>query len=447
MRLAPLLGTTNYGYFNIVLITASIFSILSVFGLRTIIVRSIAREPNQSRAYFLKALQIRSVFFLLSIALFLYYNYLFSDLGQHYAVIAVMVLMLTTTLWDTMESTAFGRQLMKPSAYIELGATCVWVISLYLIPREKFTVNLIIETYIIIQLIKNIVYFIWLFFSGLLSGKSIPAENTLPSNSQMLKMGTNYFLLAVFTCLQNQFPILFLGRNSGLSQVGIFNVGYRILSPLQMVINTALIAVFPNLSVLSFKKPELFYDLCKKGILFLLIVGTSGSLIFTVFSKEVVLLIYGDEYVNSARVISTQCWYTVMYGLFCFIGTIWGAMDKQKILAIFAGLGTCTALPVFWFGSKYNAEGLAFGFIITAIINLTFHWYYLAKKTFVKKISMKYTLGVFSGFFFYMTAGLLIPQDYTLINKLIILIVLLAPIVLFISKKYTYFAFNNSNEK
>ncbi len=435
IRIAPLLGSELYGYYNWILVLASIFSVLSVFGLRIILIRSVAREPNQTRTYFFRALCIRSFFLILSLIIFIIYNYFSESISELYAILSIMALVTTTTLWDTIESIAFGRQIMKFSAFIELGSILIWVISLYLLPNESFTVKNIISIYVIIQFVKNIVYFVWLFFSGLISKIQEAKIKPALSFSEMIKQSSSYFILAVFTSLQNQFPIIFLEQNSGLSQVGIYNIGFRILNPLQMLINTALTALFPNLSILWQTNPQAFYEKCKKGILILLLVSITGCLVVTVLSKDIILLLYGKEYEQSSYVIAAQCWYTAIYGFFCFIGNTWGASNKQRRMAILSVISTCISLPIFWYGSKFGAEGLAFSFIISSLINLSYHWYFLSAKTFTQRISLKYSLSIWGIFLFYMFAGLYIPQQLSLINKLGILIILLIPIV-FLSRKF-----------
>lgn len=435
IRLAPLLGPAGYGYYNIIIVLASIFAIISTFGMRTIIIRSIARSPNHTRSYFLKTVTLRSFFLVCSFLVFILYNTVVDkDMKDTFSIIAVMILVTTTTLWDTVESVSFGNQIMKISAFIELAAAIVWTGSIYIVPDNLFDVKLILVIHIGIQIIKNAAYLSWLLASNVLKKKQ-PLDIPADSLNIIVKYSSSYFLLAVFTCMQNLFPLIFLERNTNLAQVGIFNVGYRILAPLQMLITVALTALFPNMSVLSFKNPTSFYEKCKKGIFFVMLTGITGCLLFTIFSEEIVLLLYGESFKQSARVISLQCWYVIFYGIFSFIGTVWSASNMQKRLAVISGIGTCIALPVLWIGSKYGSEGLALSFIISSMINMSYHWYLFASKTFVQRISLKESMTYWTIFIIYMIISISIPQELNVWYKLGIMLFILSPIFFYLYGK------------
>jgi O-antigen/teichoic acid export membrane protein len=212
-------------------------------------------------------------------------------------------------------------------------------------------------------------------------------------------------------------PILLLSHNYSYDQVGIFNLGSRILSPLQMVIMTALTALYPYFSRLAITDKELFSKRVKILLNILVIIGIWGCLCFTLFSKEVVLLLYGKEYLDSVNVILTQCWFTLMFGIFCTIGTVLNSFDKQRLLAILSIVYGVLCIPVFFIGSRHGAIGLAWAFVISAYVNMTYHWI-VFRNLLSPGITVVYTIKLFSALIFASLISLFNPFDLSLFLKI-----------------------------
>jgi O-antigen/teichoic acid export membrane protein len=153
----------------------------------------------------------------------------------------------------------------------------------------------------------------------------------------------------------------------------------------------------------------------------MVVIGIWGCLCFTLFSKEVVLFLYGNEYLGSVKVILIQCWFTLLFGIFCTIGTVLNSFDKQRLLAILSIIYGTLCIPVFFIGSKYGAIGLAWAFVIGACINMTYHWVIFRKLLFPDVTSI-YTLKLFSILILASLFSLFVPFDFSILIKLLIVI-------------------------
>ena len=58
-------------------------------------------------------------------------------------------------------------------------------------------------------------------------------------------MSLPYLWMRVFGIFGEQIPILILNNKCGTDQVGYFSVGFRLIIPITIAINTGLRAVFP----------------------------------------------------------------------------------------------------------------------------------------------------------------------------------------------------------
>jgi O-antigen/teichoic acid export membrane protein len=419
IRLARLLLPEKYGYFNLSLILSGIFLIIANYGLRQVIIRYVARNKSDSKTVFHISNQIRLVTTLLAIICFLVYNYLFSKtLLPPIFLLVLSVYIIIQSFWESIENIAFGNERMEATAYINLAFTCLWVISVYIIPVKSFNVENLLIVFVTIQFFKVFSYFIWL--RKVLFVKSDLSE-IKPDIGPIffIKQSNYYFILAIFTAIQVQVPVLLLEHNSTLDQVGIFNLGNRILGPLQMVILTALTALYPSFSRLANQDKEMFTKRVKSLLNILVILGIWGCCCFTLFSREVVLLLYGNEYLDSARVILVQCWYTLLFGIFCSIGMVLNSFDKQRLLAILSVTAGSIGFSIFFIGAKYGSIGLSWAFVIAAYINMTYHWI-IFKKLLSPYITSIYSLKLFSVLILATLFSLFVPFEYSLILKFIL---------------------------
>jgi O-antigen/teichoic acid export membrane protein len=419
IRVARLLQPQGYGLFNLMIVQASLFSVIATFGLSLVIIRYVARNKSDSKNIFHISNKIRLVSTLLAVLSLLIYNIFINKTS----ITPLFLFLLSTyiifqSFWDSIQSIAFGNERMEASGYINLIFTGLWVISVYVIPKINFNIEILLTIYVFSQIIKTISYYFWL------NKKIFRKEHSSIYNADIniksiIRQSNYYFILAIFTALQNQVPILLLNQTSKLDQVGIFNLGNRILSPMQMALGMALTSLYPSLSRLAFTNKELFTERIKNLMNFLVIIGVWGCICFTLFSKEVVLLLYGKAYLDSAKVILIQCWFTMLYSIFCTIGMVLSSYDKQRTLAILSIIYGILALPIFYMGAKYGAIGLAWAFVIAAYINMTYHWI-VFKNLLSPYLTFNYSFKLFSIIILATICSLFVPFEYNFIIKIVV---------------------------
>lgn len=426
IKIARCLEPSGYGLYNIILIQASFWGIFSAFGLRLVIIRTISRQTELSRYLFHKSLKIKIIPTFISIIAAILYNVITPN--SHFNVILIVLLisqLVFTTVWDSIESIFMGNQKMQAPGFISLFFTALWVAIVYIIPAAKINVNTMVLVQVIIQAAKTVTFYWWLKNTTLIK---IQDNNYSVATKNLLKESFPYVLLALFTTIQNQIPVMFLDYNSSLHELGIFNLGYRILNPMQLLLNIAMTALFPGLSLLIVKDKENFDKTVKKVLLVILFLGIIGSVTVTLFSKEVIVLLYGVKFVESAKIVAVQCWYTVLFSIFCIIGTVLSAMDKQNLLAKLSFFYAVIATPILWYGSRYGAFGLSVAFFVSACINMVYHWIVFAR-VMPKKVSLKYSLLIL----FLLVGSIVlifqIPESIQLIYKFIIYAVIVALLV------------------
>ncbi|SHM41852.1 Membrane protein involved in the export of O-antigen and teichoic acid [Cyclobacterium lianum] len=411
IRLTRLLQPEGYGLYNLMMVEIGIFSIVAVYGLRLVIVRYVARNKSHSRYVFDVSNRIRLVTTLIAILCLVTYNLLINEVQfTSYMVFILSMCVFFQSSWDSIESIAFGNEKMAASGYINLLFTTLWVASIFIIPKANFNIEVLFTVFAVIQLLKTITFYLW--FNWEIPRLKEPIDVDPGINySFFIRQSNYYFILAIFSTIQSQIPVLLLNQNSTLEQVGVFNLGYRILSPLSMVLNTALVSLYPSLARLAFENKELFTKNIKILINLLAVIGIAACLCFTLFSEEVVLLMFGKAYLGSVKVILIQCWFTLLFGIFSTIGTVLSSFDRQRQLAVLSIVHGVLAIPVLYIGTKYGAIGLAWAFVISGCINMTYHWV-IFSRLLSPYLNMGYSVKLFSLLAITAVFSLFVPFEF-----------------------------------
>ncbi|MDI9873363.1 oligosaccharide flippase family protein [Flectobacillus rivi] len=391
IKIAKFLQPNLFGLYSLIISIGAISVVLSSLGLRNVIIRNIAQGMAPIQLLINGTLSRTLMFLLVSICIFFYIRY-FSEIKLNDTNITLLYVYIFMMLhWDTMESISFGLQKMKFSAYINVTLSFVWTFVIIWSDEVYLTLDNVFHFTVIIQILKTLSYATLLSRSNVLVGSiSFSSKSVLTS----LKEGFPFYILAVFTLFSSQFPVMYLEKLSTSDEIAFFNISFRILSPIQLLLMTLLNSLYPNLSRLFVKDTTKFNQLIKISFFLVFILGISGALVISTFREEMVQLLYGVSYRRAADVISLQCWFTVLFGLFCLIGTILSAANKQVLLSKLSLLYAFVSVPFLLFGAMYGAKGLSIGFIVSGILNIIYHFYFLERAISIRFKNKYYVLAL-----------------------------------------------------
>ena len=417
IKIARSLNPLGFGTYNLLQLHVYIFTVVASFGLRNIIIRNIARNKTLVKKVFFTAIILRVVGFFLSIIFFAGYFFLY----RHYdTLLFVLVIqcILSTILFDLFESVAFGLEKMEFTSLINLLSSGFWLGSVILIPKSQFTLHLIFGLFVLFSSLKSIAYFFSLYKVEYIKG----FQSEYIEKLQIIKFSKEsfpYYYLALFTLLSNQIPLLFLEHRSGIAQIGFFNIASKLLMPINLIIDTALAAIFPTLSRLYTTNYRLFVKNVKLIFILITLFCIAGAFCITLFRQDFVRLLYGKEYISSSLVLGYQGWYVAVYSVVCLIGTILSAINKQKELGYMSIICTIIQVPILWYASKFGAQYLSAAFLVATIISFIIHIYVI--NIYLKSdLSLIFYLKIIALFMIGYFASLLIPVDLNFFFKMII---------------------------
>ncbi|MCX6149589.1 MAG: oligosaccharide flippase family protein [Ignavibacteriales bacterium] len=394
VRIARGLKPELYGKFTIIITAVAIAQVFTSLGLQKIVIREIARE-NSIISYIAK-ISIKPILIAtcISAVILSIYLFQFEKINDLILLSLSLVLLLALTIWNYAEPIAFGIQQMNISAYLNVISSLVFVIVLFIIPTNSYTIIIVTIVYVLIFFLRALIYLFVEWKKNYFSVKNQSVEvidlKTL-LNQSLPYWGTN--LLAIPTL---QLPILFLGQFSGQQEVGYYGICTKLSMPLTLIANNLLIAVYPVLAKYYVENKSTFLDRTKKIFIFLTVTGIIFTLALGLFSKEIVAIFLGKQYELARPAFSIQVWVTLNLILHSFIATIFLATDKEKILVKLSVFNSVVIGLAGYIGSYYGAVGLSIGAWFGLLVGFSFHWYFVIKKVGLKlKLSLSALLMIY----------------------------------------------------
>ncbi len=437
IRVARALSPDGYGSYNVILTISALGVVVLGLGLRNVVIRECARFPERSRTLFLASILLRTILLpFVCLGVFLYAKS--SSLALSHDLTAVCLgVIIAGSAWELIESVAFGHERMGHSASINLIGAALWAVAVWGMPGAWLTVLSVSLLYMTLQAAKALAFAVvarhYLFMHGS-AGVGTWRGECLSVTRQSLP----FYWLALLTAVTSNLPILFLAELSSQTEVGYYNLGYKLVNPMQMFIVTALVALYPGLSKDSVRDPERFSRIVRESLYGITIMGTGGALCVTFMRNEIVMLLFGAAYAPAADAMAFQVWASIFAAIYWLIGTTLAAGDRQNLLALLSTGYTCLSLPLVYWGSKHGATGLAAATVGGALINMPYHWLAF-QKVLPRRIKGKTALVLLAVLGLSMAASVFLPAVTPLIGRIAVVLVLAAATCYWIVTRYRHY--------
>lgn len=421
VRIARLLKPELYGTFTIIITVTQIAQLFSSLGLQKIVIREIARDNKKT--FIIAKLTIIptliATFF--SLVILVFYLIKFEQLSDSFTLVFSAILFAALTLWNYTEPLAFGKQQMKLSSYLNVVSAVLLISAIYLIPGKYFDIRSALTIYVSIFVLRASAYLLIEWKAGYFS-KIDGIQDSGITIKYLLDRSIAYYGTSLLAIPTVQLPILFLAQFSGEKEVGYYGIVNKLSMPLSLVANNLFTAVYPVLAKYFVDNKDEFIERTTKLFTLVAIFGIIFSLFLGIFSKEIVDIVLGEKYEPAVRTFAVQVWATLNLVLMSFIGTIFLATDKEKLMVKLSVFNSVVIGISCYFGAFYGALGLSISSWISLLVGLVFHWVFMIKAT-----SIKFDIYLKLSYLFYFILSSVISvlvSDYSLILKMGIYILL-----------------------
>jgi O-antigen/teichoic acid export membrane protein len=431
LKITKILLPDDYGLYTFILAQGALLLTIADLGVQTIIVRSIAREPEKTNDLVINGILLRTLALVLVGFLYVGYNYFLGNLSI-LELSLVFLFSLISCVGKLFEIVYIGNQKMLPPSIINLIYGFIWFALVFLLPVPFVTINNLIFVFLAINILKNLTFYFSLKRHKLLIGR---VQNFWLSSKNLVYESWPYFALTLVMLPYRKFSNNFLDINSTIEEVAFYNLSDKFIGPISMILDIALIAIFPNLSALWVSNITKFKNVISEGFKYYMLLGILLSFLFTMFAYEILGFLFPPSYLPAVIVCQLQIWFLLLSSIDSMIGTILGATNNEKKILKLGIINSIFSTPIVYYGSTFGAIGLSIAYLTTFSI-FQFYIWYVFKKSVGINIKDKFLMWGLAIVLFFISYFLV--ADLNLIYKIFIAILIIVLSLKLVVKKISF---------
>lgn len=372
--LARYLAPELFGVYNYAIAFTALFSVVATFGLQSVVVQYLVDKPEQQNSTLASAFAIQLVggviAFVISVLV------AFNLVGSEPTVLVAVLLLSTINLFRFSDTVRYYFESRVQSKRIVVTENLVFILIVLLriamilleLPLIYFVALLVLEG------VLTTLAFFWLFGIQKLKALRFDSSNFL----SMLKVAWLLALSMGAVMLYMRVDQIMLASLLNQAAVGIYSAAVRI-SEIWYVFPAVIVgSVFPRII------RELRHDAARANrqldvlLTAFSIVSILVGLLVGGYSTEIIVSLFGEDYRESASVLSIHVWSSV----FVFSGILGGrwlvAMDMQKVLLVSTLIGVFVNVVMnYLMIPVYGVQGAAWATLVaqfmSAILVNCFH--------------------------------------------------------------------------
>jgi len=312
---ARYLGPDKYGVMNYAVAFVALFSPLSRLGLDSIVVRNIVQNPEKKDEYLGTTLVLK---FGGSVALFGLVLFLITFFKTDHPKTQLYVLIIAFGyIFKSIDTINLWFQSQIQSKYTVFSRSG----SLFLVSLLKIAFILThspLTAFIWAITIDTIMTAVFLFFfyqaKGFLS--LFHWKIKIPVVKDLLKDSWPLILSSIAIIIYMRIDQVMLGTMLNSSALGIYSAAVKISEKWYFIPTIISLSVFPSIINTKKKSEGKYLDRLQKLYDFFTWFSICFALLITLFSKSIILFLYGQDYSQASSVLSVHIW----AGVFVFLG-------------------------------------------------------------------------------------------------------------------------------
>lgn len=373
--IARYLSIKTFGIYTTALSFATFFSIFTNIGINNTLVRQLNKDLKNKDYHLSNAVTIKS---LLSIIIYgvITISAFFS--GYSDEIFYLILIFGLVRIGNEYQSVFY--------AFYEASER----FAMFFIYNFSFSICLLLSTIFVTLIEGNHFYFAYgrliivLLFSIILAF-SIYIKNSFKINFQsipnFIKNSIPFAKSSIYQNILHRTPLLLIPIFHGSYYSGFFNNAYMFFLTLFFIPNTLQKVITPFLYKIDFHtNKSLYYKFYNFYTKIIIYIAGGAFITFFLYSNEIITLIYGDKYLDSALILKI-----ISFGLFftfTISGTLITSLDLQEIRSKIEGVSVLfniilSIILIY----KFNMIGAAISCLISfSIIFLLSHFYLINNK-------------------------------------------------------------------
>ena len=370
-------GVDILGKYAFAMSVGGLLTVLISFGLNTLMVREVSKDKEQNSKYVGNLLVTQGIFAVIAWILIVLIT-LVSNFSNDTKLIIIIIGSYHVFYKLTMLFRAQFRahEEMQYSAFLEishkllilfLGITSIiiWknpIITLSVYPISAFSM-------FILGFIISVSKYKWpdLRIDYVFIKESL--INAIP-----------FFVIMVLAQFYDRIGVILLTYLKGETEVGVFSAADRLL----VTISTGIVmfgsAIFPVMSRLFAESKDELFKLYERSVRLMLVALLPLSTIIFLLSKQMILAIFGEKFIDSVPVLQILAWTLTFLGLKCVLVSLLVVANYQnKLIKIRIPIYICFFVAILALIPQYSLIGLAYAILVTEFFLFTTVYIYVSK--------------------------------------------------------------------
>jgi len=384
--IARYLGPASYGILAFALALNNMFNVLINFGIDPLTIREIARDKSQTKNYFVNGIVLKILFG--TFTFFVIYIVL-NVLNYSSTTKTVVYLITLSFIIDSINKLFYDIYL----AFERM----IYISTLKILRNTMF---FLISMFFIISNL-NVIFFALLY---LITSGAIMLTNTILSGSfleQSTKIDTHFWRILIkeawpfaltsgFITIYYWIDSIMLSYMTGDYYVGIYNAAYKILSVMLIIPTIYFSAIYPIMSKLFKRSKEFLGFSVYQSIKYMSIFGFFIGVLGYMLSYEIILLIFGKDYISSANALEILIWSGVCIYLSQPYGYLVKSINKQKVETTITAIASILNVSLnFIVIPHYGYIGASATTLITELFVTLSYIFYFRKTPFLNILVIK----------------------------------------------------------
>jgi O-antigen/teichoic acid export membrane protein len=328
---ARYLGTNHFGRYAFIMAVGSLITPLVDMGLRRILIREMAKDMDNAEEYLGSALFLRGVvtvfLVLASIILILLSG---SETIYLIVLVALSKLVLTYEMVFTGVFNAFER--MGYEAMMTASRKLSYLVLLLLV----VFMDLKLMGIIMVSLVSNV---LGASFGYLVSRKRFIVSKLKVSWNRCVALLKEAYPLGIYAFILVLFyriDIFFLKYYRDTYEIGLYQAASQFILMGNIIPMALVSSLFPSFSRFADMDRQRFASVYKKAFKYLLILGLAIVLTILYLAEEIVLLVYGRDFLDASFAMRILAWILLVVFFNVLLSTILTAVNRQVFNAIAA---------------------------------------------------------------------------------------------------------------
>lgn len=359
------MGVENFGKYTLVLTFITFSYIITDWGLSTLTIRDVAREPSETRTYIVHTTILRLVFgiiwYLILMGLILLLSYPIEILSL--TSIAGLSILTNNILGGFNAIFSAHEKMYIPSIMGIIFSTLFLLFGIISLWLGLGLIGLMLT--IVVLSMANTILTGWL-----LKGSLLPIRFSLdyPFYRKLIKSATPYAILSILSIIYFRIDSIMLSKLKTMEAVGLYNAGYKIVESLMFIPISLMGAYFPRMSKEARYSPSHLRRSYFRTTGLLLTFIIPVAIITTIFAKDIIIVLFGKEFLPTKNALRILIWAVVVMYINAPIGNILYSSDRLFGFIPYAILNTLLNIILNFISiPRWSYIGASFTTLITEI--------------------------------------------------------------------------------